>query len=89
MLQMVRIQTMDGVREFPFVPHAAALQAAAYANEIMVGQEFIYREYIVMMLAENELLVLDRIQMPVPPMGGWSQSPDGMQWSFTMGGQAE
>lgn len=95
MLQKIQLQTRDGIREYKFVPSAAALTAAAGAGEISVGEDIVYREYIVMVLEDYELLILDRILAPVmnmgpefvPPMGGWNTAPDGMQWSFTVNGQ--
>ena len=96
MVAKIRLQTADGVREYKFVPHAAALQAAADAGEVGPGEEIIYREYLVLVLGDGEMLILDRVQMaaPVfggpefaPPVGGWSASPEGMQWHFTVNGQ--
>lgn len=70
MLQRIQIQTRDGIREYPFVSSAAALKAAADSGEITVGQELIYREYIVLVLEDYELLILDTVRniVPFPPM---------------------
>ena len=99
MLQRIRLHTRDGVREYPIVPSAAALQAAAVDGEIAVGDDIIYREWICWVMEDIELLILDSLRnvVPVqpigagpefvPPMGGWNAAPDGMQWSFTVNGQ--
>lgn len=93
MVAKIRLQTADGVREYKFVPHAAALQAAADAGEVGPGEEIIYREYLVWVLGDSEMLILDRVQMAAPVFGGGMAGPefappvDGMQWHFTVNGQ--
>ena len=88
MLQKIKLQTRDGIREYKFVPSAAALTAAAGAGEISVGEDIVYREYIVMVLEDYELLILDRIPAPVMNMGPEFVPPMGnVQYSFTVNGQ--
>ena len=70
MLTKVRIQTRDGVRELPFVPSAAALKAAADAGEVAVGDDIVYREWLVWLLEDYNMLILERLQVPNPVFGG-------------------
>lgn len=100
MLQRIKLQTPDGIREYALVPGSDAYDAARGAGEIHIGDEIVYRNYLVVIVDDFEMLVMERIQMgdPVfgggmagpefaPPVGGWSASPDGMQWHFTVNGQ--
>ena len=87
MVQRIQLQTPEGMREFPYLPTAAALIAAADAGDIVVGQEVIYREYRVLVLEDFELLILDRVggMVPpefVPPFGGVG----GADWKVTVNG---
>ncbi len=89
MLQTIRLQTLDGIREYPILPSAAALQAAADAGEISVGDEIVYREFIVLVLEDYELLILDRIPAQVMNMGPEFVPPmgDGVNMQFFVNGQ--
>ena len=69
MVQTIQIRTQDGVREYKLLPSAAALQAAADAGEITVGEEVVYRTFIVLVLEDFELLILGNIPAPVMDMG--------------------
>lgn len=72
MIQKVQIQTLDGVREYPFIPDAAAFKAAADAGEISVGDEIIYRQWVVLLLDDLEMLILTQHGVPFmnPNTGG-------------------
>ncbi len=84
MLQTIRLQTLDGIREYPILPSAAALQAAADAGEISVGDEIVYREFIVLVLEDFELLVLDDLRNVMPVMGPMG---NGVNMQFFVNGQ--
>lgn len=96
MLQRIRLQTPDGIREYVLVPGTNEFDTAKAAGEIHIGDEIVYRNYLVAIIGDFEMLVLERIQMgdPVfgggmepqfaPPAGGWST--DGGNWSFTING---
>ena len=103
MLQRVRLQTPDGIREYKFAQDSRAYDAAKEAGEIEIGEEMIYRSFLVHVLPDYVMLMLDKVGMPftgpefvpnmggfaggVPDMGNWQSSPDGTHWSFTMNGQ--
>jgi len=89
MLQKITLQTRDGIREYPLLPSAAALQAAADAGEISVWDEIVYREFIVLVLEDFELLILDRMPAPVMNMGPEFVPPmgDGANFQFFVNGQ--
>jgi len=92
--QTIQIHTPDGVKEYPYCPDSAALTAAMDAGEIHVGDDIVYRNYLVYLHERNGMVLLDTIQMPMPDMGGMPpqfvpdmQIPNGAQWSFTVNGQ--
>jgi len=91
MAQKIQIQTPEGPREYIFLPDSAAYQAALNAGEIVVGQEVIYRQYIVWVLEDFLMLVLDQVTpagFGFPPNGAgqWTSANGGQTWTFTMGG---
>ena len=61
MLPRVKLQTNEGMREYMFAQDWAAYESAKNAGEIKVGDDLIYREYLVHILPEYRLLVIARI----------------------------
>lgn len=88
MIKMIRLQTPDGVREYAAFESDAEYRDAFLGGEIHVGDDVIYKNYLVWVLEDGYMLVLDQIQSApqfVPNMGGM---PDmGGNWSFTINGQ--
>ena len=77
MLQKIQLQTADGAREYKLVLSADALKAAADTGEIAVGEEVVYKQYLVKVLSGEETLILERLAAP----GGFSGAmPD--VWQF-------
>lgn len=70
MLQRIKLQTPDGIREYVLVPGSDAYDAARGAGEIHIGDEIVYRNYLVAIMDDFEMLVLERIQMGDPVFGG-------------------
>lgn len=85
MIQKIKLQTNGEVREYKFLPDAAAFQAAACTGEIAVREEVVYREFIVLVLEDFEMLILDRIggipQFFNQPFQGGAGGAD---WKFTV-----
>lgn len=87
MLRRIKIQTNDGVREYPFVPDAAALKAAADAGEVKPGDEIVYKQWLVWIFGDiGYLVILERLNIPVEVFGGGMGVPPQAQWSFTVNG---
>ena len=101
-MQKIQVQTPEGVREYLFITGTAEYDAAREAGEIAIGMDIVYKNYLVGIIDNFEMLVLDMLSgvpqfdqgMPdmdgfsggMPDMGNWQQAP-GMQWSFTINGQ--
>ena len=89
MIQKMRVQTAKGICEYKFLPTAAALQAAADAGEVSTGEEIIYRNHIVLVLEDFNLLILEQIN--AQPMFNMPPVPDGFgtngaNWTFMVNG---
>lgn len=87
-MQTVQIQTPEGVRNFPFYMDSAAVRAARDTGEIAVGDEIVYREHLVEVMENDQMLALERIGgMPngFPPFPG-TGGAGGADWMFTMNG---
>ena len=88
MLQRVRLQTPDGIREYVLVPGTNEFDTAKAAGEIHIGDEIVYRNYLAAIIDDFEMLVLETLQaMPfagpeyVPNMGGFAGGvPDMGSW---------
>lgn len=80
MLSKIQLQTMEGVREYLFVPDNEVFKAALDAGEIGTGMEIVYRQYIVYISEDTSMLIMGVINpaMMVPPPGG--------TWTFTFNG---
>lgn len=85
MLQKIRLQARGGVHKIPYVPDSAAYEAARTAGELTVGMDIVYKTYIVQILEDYSMFIVDSIQkyMPVMNMG---DVPVGGNWSFTVNG---
>ena len=77
-IQKIMLHTNEGAREYKILPTAAAFQAAADAEEIAVGEEVIYREYLVLVIEDFNMVILSYI-------GGFAQPPP----QFTGAGGAD
>jgi len=81
MLQTVQLQTPDGVQAYPFIPNSLEYEAAVAAGEITEGMDIVYRNYLVHIIHDSEMLVLTQIaQFVQNPMGGMQG------WTFTVNG---
>ena len=93
MLQKIKLQTPDGVREYKFLPDGGAYESAKASGEIAVGEEVIYRSFLVHILPGYEMLVLQQVNIPImhdtggnPGGEAWSFNPNMAGWSFTVNG---
>ena len=75
-LPRIKIQTPDGVKEYPVAENSVAFEAARDSGELTPGMEIIYRQFIVYLLADCQMLVLSQIAQMMP-----------QSFTFTMGGQ--
>jgi len=87
MLQKIRLNTPEGIEEYPFVPDSISYEAAVAAGEITEGMDIVYRSFLVHIIHDNEMLVLTRIapmnvapEFPNGPAGGMEH------WTFTVNG---
>lgn len=86
MLQRIKIETRDGVREYPFIPDAAAFKAAADAGEVKPGDDIVYRQWLVWVLDDvSYMLIMERLNIPVEFFGG----PQYPHWEFHTGGPGQ
>ena len=102
-MQKIRLPVSDGVKEFIWIPGDLEFESAKASGDIHIGDEIVYKNYVVGIIDNFEMLVLDTLQMvggfdpgmpdmdsfsaEMPDMGSWQQAPGGMQWSFTINGQ--
>lgn len=102
MVAKIKLQTPDGIREYALVPGTNEFDSAKAAGEIHIGDEIVYRNFLVAIIEDFEMLVLERIKIgdPVfgggmgpefaPPPGGFGDragwNTDGANWSFTING---
>lgn len=96
-MQKIKLQTPEGVREFLLISGTAEYDAAREAGEIHVGDDIVYKNYLVWIIDNFEMLILDMLQgIPqfdpgMPDMGNWSFTINGQpitpeQFSAAMGG---
>ena len=81
MLQKVKLNTPDGIKDYPFVPDSVSYEAALASGEITEGMDIVYRSFLVHIIHDSEMLVLTQIaQFVQNPMGGMQG------WTFTVNG---
>lgn len=80
MLSKIQLQTMDGVREYLFVPDNEVFRIALDTGEIGTCMEIVYRQYIVYIQEDTSMLIMGVIN---PAM---MVSPPGGTWTFTFNG---
>lgn len=88
-MQKIKLMTSEGAKEFWFIPDGAEYEAARVDGEIHIGDEIVYRNYLVIIIEDYEMLILERLQgMPFGQNGSWSftVSPEQMA-EFMRGGQ--
>lgn len=60
-VQRVMIRTPEGEREYKYIPDSDAYEAACSAGDISVGEDIVYREFIVHILPDYQMMLLTRI----------------------------
>ena len=77
----IKIQTPDGVSEYPYIRDSVEYEKALAAGEISEGMDIVYRNYLVHIIHDGEMLVLT-------PISQFVQNPmdDMAMWTFMNGG---
>lgn len=95
-MQKIQLQTPDGVREFLLISGTAEYDAAREAGEIAIGMDIVYKNYLVGIIDNFEMLILDVLQgIPqfdpgIPNMGRFTMEMPDMtngHFSFTVNGR--
>ena len=80
----IKIQTPDGVSEYTYIRDSVEYEKALAAGEISEGMDIVYRNFLVHIIHDGEMLVLT-------PISQFVQNPmDGMgMWTFMGGGEQQ
>ena len=99
MIQRIKLNMSDGIREYPYVPDSNVMKEARASGKVKVGDEIIYEDMIVEVMEEPQLLIIGWVKDQVPvftaddiphmQFGGMPPEMGNManaSWSFTVNG---
>lgn len=86
MTNRIDIMTSDGPKNYLFIKDSSEYQQALDSGEIVPGMELVYREYLVYVLDDNNMGIIETV-LPQIQQTMFGCNPMNTVWEFTANGE--